>query len=156
MSAKDYRKQFVEPALQQESGDQAFIDEVLKPVKTKKNDPLEKDIQTAILNRLGLLKGAFFWRENSGMVQSEYGGKTRHWRAGIKGISDILGVYKGYLVAIEVKRPGGKVSLHQSAFLKRVKECGGVSFVCDDDKLVVGLLNGQVKSLGNSLKNVVS
>jgi hypothetical protein len=46
-----------------------------------------------------------------------------------KGISDILGIYKGRMLAIEVKRPGGRVSQEQRAFLERVNEEGGVGFV---------------------------
>jgi penicillin-binding protein-related factor A (putative recombinase) len=46
-----------------------------------------------------------------------------------KGISDILGVYEGRFLAIEVKRPGGRVSSEQRAFIERVNEEGGVGFV---------------------------
>lgn len=150
MSAKQYREQVIEPALQEEKDDQAFIKKVVGVNSKIKNVPLEKDIQVAILDRLGLVRGGFFWRENSGMVRSEYGGKIRHWRAGIKGISDIMGVYKGYLVAIEVKRPGKKLSLFQQAFMNRVRDCGGIAFVCDDDHKVIGLLHDYVSSKSDS------
>lgn len=149
MSAKEYQETVCKPAREEFDAEERFIEEMKKRNK-KIGDkiinkiPLEKNIQSDILDRLGLLKGGFFWRENSGMVEQEYGGKKRVWRAGIKGISDIMGVYKGRLVAIEVKRPGKKPSLFQVAFMQRVKECGGVAFVCDDDRLVIELLEKEM------------
>lgn len=46
-----------------------------------------------------------------------------------KGISDILGIYKGRFLAIEVKKPGGKPSQHQKEFLDEVNRHGGIGFV---------------------------
>jgi len=46
-----------------------------------------------------------------------------------KGISDILGVYQGRMLCIEVKKPGGRVSPEQRAFLDRVNDEGGIGFV---------------------------
>ena len=46
-----------------------------------------------------------------------------------KGIADILGIYKGQFLAIEVKRPGYKPTVDQQAFLDRVNEAGGIGFV---------------------------
>jgi len=81
------------------------------------------------------------------MVQSEYNGKKRFWRAGIKGIADIVGMYKGRFVAIEVKRKGKKASADQKVYLQRVRECGGIAFVCDDDSLVVQMLDEQYQKI---------
>lgn len=144
ISTKDYRKQIIDPALQAQFADVAFQNNVLAPKKTfKQLGESEHAIQKLILERLGLLRGAFFWRENSGMVkETDRYGKMRMWRAGIKGIADIVGVYKGRLVAIEVKAKGKKLSMHQKAFLQRVRDCGGIGFVCDDDKQVIKLLEG--------------
>lgn len=148
MTAEEYRREFVKPALEIEADDQEFLNKVVeidKKIK-KKSKKLElgqseKDVQARILKRLGLVRNGFFWRENSGMVQQQdkYG-KTRMWRAGIKGIADIIGVYKGVFVGIEVKAKGKKPSEYQTAFLRRVRECGGVGFVCDDDTEVLELL----------------
>jgi hypothetical protein len=46
-----------------------------------------------------------------------------------KGISDILGIYKGQFLAIEVKRPGGRMSPDQEKFIDRVNQEGGIGFV---------------------------
>ncbi len=119
----------------------------LSPVKSNKKKPAqtkpvgygkkEKDIQNAILGRLKFVKNGFFWRENSGMIKAEYKGKVRMWRSGIKGISDIMGIYNGIGVAIEVKRPGNKPTPFQIAFMERYSLCGGIAFVCDDDSKVL-------------------
>ena len=46
-----------------------------------------------------------------------------------KGISDLLVCFQGRYVAIEVKRPGGKVSPEQAQFLQAVRQHGGLAFV---------------------------
>ena len=46
-----------------------------------------------------------------------------------KGISDILGIYKGRFLAIEIKKPGGKPTPDQLKFLRYVREEGGIAFV---------------------------
>ena len=47
----------------------------------------------------------------------------------IKGVSDILGIWKGKPLAIEVKKPGGRVSLEQLRFLELFERAGGIAFV---------------------------
>lgn len=55
----------------------------------------------------------------------------RHFN-GRKGVADILGVTaNGRFVAIECKKPGGKVSSEQRAFLDMVQARGGVGIVLD-------------------------
>jgi hypothetical protein len=46
-----------------------------------------------------------------------------------KGISDIIGCYKGRFFAIEIKREGGKITEHQQAFINQVRAAGGIAFV---------------------------
>lgn len=46
-----------------------------------------------------------------------------------RGVSDLIGAYKGRFLAIEVKTKGGKLSLHQERFLERVNRSGGLGFV---------------------------
>jgi len=59
----------------------------------------------------------FHWKNWSGPMTSP------------KGIADILGIYHGRFLAIEVKRPGIKASDNQQAFLDSVNEAGGIGFV---------------------------
>jgi hypothetical protein len=99
--------------------------------------PTEHEIQSSILERLGLLSGAFFWRENSGLMQVGEPNKKRFFRAGTPGIPDIMGVYKGRPVGIEVKRPGKKQSIDQRAFQQRFDQVGGIYIVCTDSTQIV-------------------
>lgn len=108
---------------------------------------LEKDIQKRILERLAFVRDGFFWRENAGMTVSEYKGKKRVWRSGFAGIADVIGVYRGIFVAIEVKRPGKKPTELQSAFLDKVRQKGGIAFVCDDDAGVVQTIKNEFAKL---------
>ncbi len=64
----------------------------------------------------------------------------RHFN-GRKGVSDILGVTcTGRFVAIECKKPGGKVSPEQRAFLDMVQARGGVGIVLDSIEAAVETL----------------
>lgn len=42
-----------------------------------------------------------------------------------KGVADIIGIYEGRPIAIEVKAPKGKVSKDQEVFLTNWHEAGG-------------------------------
>jgi len=46
-----------------------------------------------------------------------------------KGVSDILGIYNGVPIAIEVKSPKGRVSPDQESFLKDFVAAGGRALV---------------------------
>lgn len=52
-------------------------------------------------------------------------GRTNH----SKGISDILGLWNGRGLAIEVKRPGGKPTAEQKEFLTAWAESGGIAIL---------------------------
>ena len=85
------------------------------------------------------LRGVFAWRANQAAIPLKGGGFRRF--AGLKGVSDILGVLRGgRLLAVECKRPGEKVRPEQAAFLARVNELGGVGVVVDDVKALEKLL----------------
>lgn len=147
MSAAEYQSYINKGALPDKDFNNVLkkIDKKKKKITVKSIGITEHEIQSNILERLSFLKDGFFWRENSGSFALEHEGKKRFFRAGIKGIADIMGIYKGRGVAIEVKRPSTKknVSEHQRAFLNRFKECGGISIVCWDDKTVIEQLKEQ-------------
>lgn len=46
----------------------------------------------------------------------------------LKGASDLLGIWRGRFLAIEVKRPGGKLTDDQVRFLAMINQAGGVAF----------------------------
>ena len=72
------------------------------------------------------LKRTFFWIQVSG---GKFGGRRYSSRFIRVGVSDILGMWDGTLLAIEVKAPGGRVSDEQKKFLREVEEQGGIAFV---------------------------
>ena len=90
----------------------------------------ESDIIKVILEYLAY-NNIFSWRNNTGAFPIETGaGKRRYFRAGIPGMSDILGVLPdGRILAIEVKTVKGRVSPLQNAFITVINRYGGLAFV---------------------------
>ncbi len=72
-------------------------------------------------------RGAFVWRNNSGMLRDATG---RPVQFGKVGSADILGIYQGRLCAIETKTETGKLTDAQAAFLMEVQQRGGIVAVC--------------------------
>lgn len=96
----------------------------------------EHDIQKLILEYL-TLKRIFHYRNNSGMVFSEYKGKTRAFRVGVVGGPDIVCVINGQYVGIEVKGTNGKQSENQKEFQARLEKSGGKYILTDSlEKLI--------------------
>lgn len=93
------------------------------------NPPLEREIQSLILQWLNLQYGCKAWRSNTGAVVREYKGKKRFTRFGQAGMPDIIGIYRGRFLAIEVKRPGNKATMEQQMFLDGISRMGGLAFV---------------------------
>lgn len=109
----------------------------------------ESEIQRAILDYLKTVPGVVAWRSNTGAFSGEHKGKRRFVRFGIKGMADILGwqlwpqvitdcahpLASSFsptiprVMAIEVKRPGGHLTLAQTDFLALVKRAGGLAIV---------------------------
>lgn len=57
-----------------------------------------------------------------------------HWKVfqslgSEKGVADIVGIYLGKPLAIEVKTAKGKLSEHQAKWLDSFREAGGIAFV---------------------------
>ncbi len=73
----------------------------------------------------------FFWgHDNVGI----YDPKIKRFRANhnpyrLRGVSDILGIWRGRFLAIEVKTHKGIVSPFQEAFLDNVKLNGGIAII---------------------------
>jgi penicillin-binding protein-related factor A (putative recombinase) len=91
---------------------------------------LEKDIENELLTWL-YLKGIFAWKNQSvGIFDS----RKKIFRKSnnkfhINGVSDILCIYRGHFVAIEVKSEKGRMTPDQITFCEKVKLSGGFSFV---------------------------
>lgn len=89
----------------------------------------EQQLVTIIKNLLNC-KGHFVWRNNSGVTRAIYKGKTRMWRSGVRGASDIIGISRdGKFIAIECKVKPNKATELQKEFLREVKSRGGIAGV---------------------------
>ena len=56
------------------------------------------------------------------------------------GVSDILGCYRGRMIAIELKAPRGTVTPDQERFIQNVNDAGGIAFVAKSlDEVIEGL-----------------
>lgn len=91
----------------------------------------ESDIVRGCLQLLRL-KGIYCWRSNNvGVFNPKTGGYFFH---GLRGVSDILGIFpqkcpcalQGVFLAVECKMPGKHPTNEQKAFLKEIKERGGI------------------------------
>jgi hypothetical protein len=111
---------------------------------------LEKYLQKQILDYLRL-RGVVCWKNANGSFRNRYWRKAdESWqesfvKSGLPGSSDILGVLRGgRFIAVEVKAPGGKVSLLQKQFLDTINEAGGLAFVAHSIEEVEQQLNGRI------------
>ncbi len=75
----------------------------------------EKQITASIRQLLKNL-GIFHYKQHQGL------GST-------PGVPDIVGIYKGRYLGIEVKAPNGKLSPKQTIFLQTINDQGGIALV---------------------------
>lgn len=91
----------------------------------------EKAIETAILDWLKFVPNCFAWKNNSTGVYDVKAGcfrknKNKHV---INGVADILGVYKGRILALEVKTPENKDRPQEQVdFLEMIRKHGGIAY----------------------------
>ena len=80
--------------------------------------PLEKTIQADIVKYLNKMEGCHVWKNHGGAYTNA-------------GVPDVIGVYKGKFLGIEVKQPKkkGNVTRLQGEFINKLNDCGGISFV---------------------------
>jgi hypothetical protein len=90
----------------------------------KSNTP-EKDIQMSICDYLAY-KRFFFWRQNVNPIFDKKNGTFRRMPSYSKtGVPDIILIYKGKFVGLEVKNEKGKQQQSQLDFEKLCKSNGG-------------------------------
>ena len=108
---------------------------------------IEKEVENNILQWLSYLPSGFFRKNNSTGI---YDSKAKVFRKqmnkfAINGVSDILGIHKGYFIAIEVKAPNSKARpKHQKDFIDLVNSHGGkagFATCISDVKKILGLDN---------------
>jgi hypothetical protein len=91
--------------------------------------PTESSLVKACLQLLQLRRIPC-WRQNTGCAAfAGPAGRKRFVRFSTPGAADVLGVLppSGRLLAVEVKRPGGKLTAAQAAFIDHVRAAGGLA-----------------------------
>lgn len=101
----------------------------VRAFKLSRPEPSEAAVLSAVMIRLQYdRKVAWARRMNSGAYSVGDAQSRRFVRFGFPGCSDILGQLRdGRLLAIEVKRPSGRSTSAQDAFLALVRANGGIS-----------------------------
>lgn len=95
----------------------------------KKQTATEKQIESTILDYLNRHPDSFAFKVNTvGVYDPIKGIHRRPGRFTLKGTADIIGMWKGKFLAIEVKKPGGRPTTEQKAFVKKIISMGGVAF----------------------------
>lgn len=91
---------------------------------------LERDIKRQIMIWLQWRK-CFCWVNQSVGIWDEKQNAHRKLNGfgQIRGTADILGIWKGKPLAIEVKSSTGKLSLYQTMFLQNFANAGGIAIV---------------------------
>jgi len=97
----------------------------------KVKQPSEKEV-TKEIRRFLYFKRIFHWKVYTGGM------------FGQTGVCDLVGCYKGRIIAIEVKRPGHKTEPKrlekQKKFLADVRSAGGVAFFAESVQDVINNL----------------
>lgn len=73
-----------------------------------------------------LPNGLFFSVNNGGQFDAARGIFRKPGKWYVRGVADVIGVYRGIPVAMELKSQKGKPSEHQDDFLRRFAAAGGV------------------------------
>jgi hypothetical protein len=88
----------------------------------------ESEIQDAVRLELGREPDLVLWRNNIGMAWMRNGTPVK-FGVGGPGGADLIGVYRGLFVAIELKTPIGRQSKEQRQYQQLVERKGGVYVV---------------------------
>jgi penicillin-binding protein-related factor A (putative recombinase) len=96
---------------------------------TKPDAACESVIKRQIVTYLQLNR-VFCWVQHNVAVWDAKSNAFRRPGFGQRrGVSDILGIFNGRLLAIEVKTRTGRPSTHQISFIDDVKRHGGIAFI---------------------------
>lgn len=88
----------------------------------------EAQIQDSVRLELGRDPDLVLWRNNVGMATMKGGAKVR-FGVGGPGASDLIGLFRGRFVAIEIKTPIGRLAPEQRMFRDLVEKKGGTYVV---------------------------
>lgn len=88
----------------------------------------EKDIENSILDFLKRVPDCKAWKNQSVGIfdptRQAFRSRTKHQ---IKGVSDILGIYKKRMICFEVKSARGRLTAEQDEFIKEMNSLGALA-----------------------------
>jgi hypothetical protein len=140
--------ELAEYSLRRKKVEAAREEPAIKPKRLKltRPEPTEGAVLNMILTALKIHpKIVWFERMNSAAGKLIYpdGNTSQFMRFGFVGMPDILGqVVGGRLLAIEVKKPSGRVSDGQQAFISKAEQNGAIAFVARSVADVFNVLDG--------------
>lgn len=110
---------------------QKTLSQLKKDLTYKVKMPVSANNVTKAIIAYTRLRGGFATRINT---QGQYDPRLKIWRPGstVKGMSDILIVFEGIPIFVEVKVGKDKQSKEQKAFEESVTKAGGLYFVARD------------------------
>ena len=83
----------------------------------------ESVLQDQIRLALGRVTGLVLWRNNIGTAERH--GYTIRFGVGGPGGADLIGIYRGKFLGVEIKTPTGKQTPEQRTFQELVTKLGG-------------------------------
>ena len=86
----------------------------------QKESKLQRDIRFALM----INTGGWYWKNHGNMYT-------------VSGLPDLMGVVNGWLIAVEVKTPTGRVSKEQKAIIKRLNKEGAYAIVARSPEAAV-------------------
>lgn len=125
-------------------------------MKKKRSGVREIHTENAILDYLAL-RQVFAWKARTvgtwDQKRSVFRARSRRYMVGI---SDIVGIYRGKPLAIEVKTGNGYLRPDQKKFLHRFNEAGGIAIVARSVEEVAECLDEVDRELNYDTKHVHS
>ena len=100
----------------------------VRSLKSKLKHPSEKEIENAIIETLNLIPKCKVWKNQSAGIfdpQKKVFRKLTKYQ--IRGVSDILGIYRGKMLCLEVKSKTGKLTPEQKLFLLDMEVLGAIT-----------------------------
>lgn len=62
-------------------------------------------------------------------------------QSNLNGMPDVLALYKGYFIGLELKKKGGEPTNLQERKIKTINENGGIGLIIDDIKDIIKLID---------------
>lgn len=106
----------------------------------------ERDLQKTIWEYLTWNK-VFAWIDDQPMIKPGTG-RFRCWHPSSSGVSDILGIFRGIPLAIEVKVGRNILAQNQVEFQEKFRRAGGIAFRANSIESVKEQLNAWATEKG--------